>query len=97
MTQYQYCAHALARLRQRGRCEQDVDLILRYGTPVCGDGIVLLDDDVAKTLSDLRRLGERLQKLANWKVVLSGENIITIYRAEPRHQKRLLRDQRQKG
>jgi len=91
MTQYQYCAHARARLQQRGRCERDVDLILRYGTDVKGDGVVLLEDDVIRTIRDLKTLSERLQRLANWKVVFAGNKIVTIYRARREHQKRLLK------
>lgn len=91
MTQYRYCAHALTRLRQRGRRLQDVELILRYGTPVKGDGIVLLEDDVARTLRELKARCERIQRLANWKVVMAGETVVTIYPASQRHQKRLAR------
>ena len=92
MTQYQFCAHAQARLRQRGRCTQDVDLILRYGTHIKGNGIILRKKDVDDTLRDLRALSERLQRLTNWKVILAGEEIVTIYRAGRRHQKRVFED-----
>jgi hypothetical protein len=91
MRQYQYCAHARARLRQRGRCEKDVDLILRYGTPVKGDGVMLLEGDVTRTIRDLKALSDRLQRLANWKVVLVGNEVVTIYRTRRHHQKRLLK------
>jgi hypothetical protein len=91
MTQYRYCAHALMRLRQRGRRFQDVDLILRYGTTVSGDGIVLRENDVARTVRELKAQCERIQRLTNWKVVMAGETVVTVYPASQRHQKRLTR------
>lgn len=80
MSRHRYSAHARARLQQRGRCDQDVDLIVRYGTAVDGDGFVLLEDDVSRSIRDLKVLIERLQRLANWKVILVGNEIVTIYR-----------------
>lgn len=91
MTQYRYSAHALTRLRQRGRRFQDVELILRYGTTVSGDGIILREDDVARIVRELKTQCERIQRLANWKVVMAGETVVTIYPASKRHQKRLTR------
>ncbi len=52
---------------------------------------MLLENDVASTIRDLKVLSDRLQRLANWKVVLAGNEIVTIYRARRHHLKRLLK------
>lgn len=88
MTNLQYTLHARQRLRQRGRKTRDVNLIVRYGTAVNGGGIVLLRQDVDRALSDLKRRAEALQRLANWKVVLAGDRVVSIYPATRRHLRR---------
>lgn len=92
MTKYTYCTHALSRLQQRGRRTQDIDLILRYGTIAKSDGIILLKKDVDNALRDLKALAKRLQRLTNWKVVLKGQTIITVYCTSRRHQKYKLKN-----
>jgi len=86
-----YARHAASRLRQRGRSQEDVDLIIRHGTPVDGNGILLRDDDVKRVTQELLGQIHRLNKLAGWKVVTEGGTIVTVYRARRAHQKRLLR------
>lgn len=90
MTNLQYTAHARHRLRQRGRREQDVSLIMQHGTAVKGGGIMLLEQDVARVVGDIKKLAISLQRLANWKVVLAGDRVVTIYPAGRLHTRRLL-------
>lgn len=88
MSELHYTVHARERLRQRGRRTQDVNLIVRYGTVVNGGGVVLLRQDVDRAISDLKRCAEALQRLANWKVVLAGDRVVSIYPATRRNIRR---------
>jgi hypothetical protein len=40
---------------------------------------------------ELKAQCERIQRLTNWKVVMAGESVVTVYPASQRHQKRLTR------
>ena len=86
-----YARHAVSRIRQRGRNRKDIDLILRHGTPVDGNGILLRDDDVKRVTQELLSQIHQLNRLAGWKVIIEGETIVTVYRTRRAHQKRLLR------
>lgn len=85
MNNLEYTIHAQERLRQRGRSVSDVNLIVSYGTEVDGGGVILLRQDVDRAVSDLKRSAVSLQRLMNWKVVLSGARVISIYPATRRH------------
>lgn len=89
MISLQFTDHARQRLRQRGRRERDVGLILEYGTAVKGGGVILLEQDVERVGRELRDLAVSIDRLSNWKVVLAGDRVVTIYPARRLHTRRL--------
>ena len=56
MNSINYTTHARQRLRQRGRREQDVSLIMQYGTAMKGGGIMLHEQDVSRAIRELKTL-----------------------------------------
>ena len=57
----------------------------------------LLKWDVAREINIRKREIQKLERLANCKVVMLGEHVITAYPSRPMDQKRTLRRGRQKG
>ena len=84
--------HSLARIRQRGLTESDIQPILNAGTPVNADSILLLGRDVDREVRKLKKKISRLERLKGCRVVIGEEdNIITVYRPSRKIEKRLLR------
>ena len=82
--------HAAARLAQRTVSASDLDWALQIGREV-DDGLLVLDKDTEATARELERLAQRVRRLGGLRVVLDGDRLITVYRAHPAKQKRLLR------
>lgn len=82
--------HANVRSRQRGFRSSDVDLVLQHGT-AGEDGTVLTSKDVNRRLVDLKREMAALERLAGTAVVTDGSAIITMYHANERRQRHMLR------
>ena len=84
-----FSRHAENRMQQRGMQEQDIQLVLDYGTET-SDGIFLRRKDIKSAEHDLKKMLQRLNRLAGSYVVLDGENIVTAYRPDTRKEKRIL-------
>lgn len=82
-------SHAMQRLRQRGFFNQDVQLVMRFGTEI-PDGIMLRDKDVQTVVQDLKRLIERLHRLSGVCVIAEGATVVTCYRPDRRRERRFL-------
>lgn len=89
----EFSRHAARRVRQRGLRDRDVELVIACGTPVAGEGIVLLIRDVEREIARRKREIQALERLRGYKVVLADGMIVTCYRTcsrrEPRHAHRI--------
>ncbi len=83
--------HAQARLRQRGLRESDIAIIVATGTPVDGDSLLLLAQDVEREIRWHKEEIGTLERLRGCRVVLAGETVVTVYRPSRKTEKRLLR------
>ena len=81
--------HAEIRMQQRGMLEQDIQLVLDYGTET-SDGIFLRRKDIKSAEHNLKKMLQRLNRLAGSYVVLDGGDIVTAYRPNTRTEKRIL-------
>ena len=92
-----YTLHAEERMQQRGMRNGDEALILEYGTQIDDETWILLDRDAKQAVGALKRIMQRLDRLARRKVVMRGERLITAYPSQSRDQKRTLQRGRKKG
>lgn len=83
--------HAETRAQQRGIRESDIPLIVAVGTPIDDDSIFLNERDVEREIQQHKRIISALERLSGCRVVLGGENVVTVYRPSRRTEKRLLR------
>ena len=97
MTNISYTRHAETRLQKRAIRERDIPLIIELGTQVDDETWSLLKRDVAREINIRKREIQKLERLANCKVVMLGEHVISAYPSRPMDQKRTLRRGRQKG
>ena len=97
MTNISYTRHAETRMQQRAIRERDIPLIIELGTQVDDETWILLKRDVAREIDIRKREIQKLERLANCKVVMLGEHVITAYPSRAADQKRTLRRGRQKG
>ncbi len=82
--------HVRVRMQQRGRSEQDVNLITAYGTPT-RDGYLLRRRDVDTRVRDLKKEISAIERLKNWVVIVGEEGVVvTIYPADHEKQRRML-------
>jgi hypothetical protein len=81
--------HAEERARQRGFRTSDFELVAHYGSPV-HDGFILTPRDVERAEASLKQLAERLRRLVNVFVPVSGPTATSIYRPDaPKRRRRL--------
>ncbi len=97
MIDISYTRHAETRMQQRAIRERDIPLIIELGTQVDDETWILLKRDVTREIDIRKREIQKLERLANCKVVMLGEHVITAYPSRPTDQKRTLRRGRQKG
>ncbi len=97
MIDISYTHHAETRMRQRAIRERDIPLIIELGTQVDDETWLMCNRDVAREIAIRKREIQVLERLANCKVVMLGEHVITAYSSRPADQKRTLRRGRQKG
>lgn len=82
MTELTHTRHADQRLRQRGRSQQDVETVFRYGTPIDRDCVILLDKDVDREIAFRKREIAILERLRGWQIAVDDNIVITIYKPE---------------
>ena len=92
-----FSKHAARRVRQRGLRDRDVELVVECGTPVAGDGIVLLDSDVRREIARRKREIQAFERLRRCKVVVSEGAIVTCYHTGCRRPARVHRGAKGKG
>lgn len=80
--------HAEVRARQRGFKDEDFDLLVRYGTPVGDNAIMLRDKDVANEIAERKREIQKLERLRRCKAIVCRETIVTVYKGKKHHRRR---------
>ena len=88
--------HARTRMAQRSIRERDTDLILRIGTLIDAESVYVLDKDVDREVRLLKQKIDALERLRGIRAVLAANTVVTIYRASPKTEKRLLRRSRRR-
>lgn len=91
MTNLSLTPHAEIRLRQRGLCDADLDLILELASPIGAEEWMMTRADIALEISRLKNRIQHVERLSGMKVVLRGDAVITVYRSNPNDQRRTLR------
>jgi hypothetical protein len=71
--------HASKRSRQRGFQEDDIALIVHFGTPVTRPGNAV---EFQMTRKDIKQIIQTLDRISNKAVLVSQERIITVYNLE---------------
>ena len=92
-----FSRHAARRVRQRGLRDRDVELVLDHGTPVAGDGVILLNRDAEREITRRKKEIQALDRLRGCKVVLSDGTIVTCYHREGNRVMKIGRKRRTKG
>jgi hypothetical protein len=83
--------HAQARIRQRGLRESDIPMIIAAGTAVDADSLLLLAQDVDREIRRRKQEIGALERLRGCRVVIAGDQVVTVYRPSRQTEKRLLR------
>jgi hypothetical protein len=84
--------HAIARLRQRGYRESDLELVIRFGTEVA-DGVTLRRRDADRRIGEIKRQLSDLERLKGTHVVLQDDVVVTTYRVSKHNRRKLFRTQ----
>lgn len=82
--------HARERLRQRGLCDKDIELVLECGTDGSYGRVALLGCDVAREVAECKRRIQTLERLRDWVVVCEGGIVVTCYNAAGQARHRML-------
>lgn len=77
-----FTLHAEARMRQRGFRNADISLVLSVATPVADDAYFLSNKDAAREIERLRNEIQQLERLRGTKLIIEGENLITLYHCD---------------
>ena len=88
--------HARTRMTQRGIRERDTDLILRIGTLIDAESVYVLDKDVDREVRLLKQQIDAVERLRGIRAVLAENTVLTVYRASPKTERRLLRRSRRR-
>ena len=87
-----FSSHSKVRIQQRGLLEDDISPILKIGTMIGDDSVMLLNKDVAREIQKLKKEITQLERLKGCRVVYGCDGkIITVYRPNKKLEKRLLR------
>lgn len=89
--EYALTQHAAARIRQRGLCRQDLELVIAHGEPV-DDGYVMSREVIKARKCELVAEMKRLERLNGIVVIDQGGRIVTIYRADKQRMRSLRRE-----
>lgn len=84
MHDVRFTQHAETRMRQRGFRNADVSLVLSVATPVADDAFFLSDKDAAREIKRRRHEIQQLERLRGTKLVVEGENLITLHHSDRR-------------
>lgn len=88
MQDLRFTHHAETRMRQRGFRNADVGLVLSVATRVAEGAFFLSDKDATREIERRRREIQQLERLRGTKLIVEGENIVTLYHSDrkPSHQ-----------
>ena len=87
-----YSNHATTRLQQRGMRNSDIKMVIKTGTVLDDDSIVLLNSDVVRAINKRKKEIAVLERLRSVRVVLGDDNcVITAYKTDRKIEKSLLR------
>jgi FKBP-type peptidyl-prolyl cis-trans isomerase (trigger factor) len=87
-----FTAHASKRLRQRGLRENDIEVIHQCATEVEEACFLLTKKDVRREVARLKQEIRTLERLEGCKLVMSGDQVVTAYKASSKNQKRSLQN-----
>ena len=96
MTELDLSDHCRARIRQRGMCEGDLDLVMEVASSISDDAVLVTDQDARAAIARRKREIQRLEHLRGVKLVLSGARAITAYHVSGRGKRRGRRERREK-
>jgi hypothetical protein len=82
MHNLRFTHHAETRMRQRGFRNTDISLVLSVATRVADDAFFLSDRDAAREIERRRNEIQQLERLRGTKLVVDGEDVITLYHAD---------------
>lgn len=80
-----------------GLRESDIAMIVAAGTAVDADSLLLLAQDVDREIRRRKQEIGALERLRGCRVVIAGDQVVTIYRPSPRTEKRLLRGEHRRA
>lgn len=89
MIELEFTRHGQKRIRQRGRREFDISLIVEYGTET-SEGYYLLDKDVTEIEREAKFLLKQLHRLKGSLAVVDGKEVITTFKPNEKQRKKLL-------
>lgn len=90
-----FSKHASKRMKQRAIGEDDIKLILLYGSQI-DDAVYFLSNKDADTEIRRHKLEiQTLERLRNKKVVLANDTIVTCYHSHRKNQRQTLRKERE--
>ena len=87
-----YSNHAVTRIQQRGIRGKDIEMVIKAGTTIDDDSIVLLSRDVDREIKRRKQEIAMLERLRSVRVVLGkDQTVITAYHIQKKIEKSLLR------
>ena len=87
----QLSTHAEQRLQQRGLREEDIELLMQFGTRLDDHCFLMRNKDVQREIIRRKREIQALERLRGVKIVCDGDLVITAYRPARARLKRDLR------
>ena len=93
MPDYKITNHAVTRMSQRAVRNEDIELVLSFGTQIAPDAYLIRNADANREIADLKRKIQRIERLKNknLKVVAEGDTVITCYPSSRVDQRRTFR------
>lgn len=89
MTDLDITKHAVRRMQQRSISNADIDIILRYGEDIDGDGILMSNKAVEDAIRSLKSRIATVERLRNKKLVMDGDTLVTCYPCKTREGRRM--------
>jgi hypothetical protein len=72
--------HGQIRLRQRGFHEEDLAILLRYGSGMKDGTLTLTNRDIEQVIHTMRQRITRIERLRGMTAVLANGRVITVYK-----------------